>query len=275
MPPLRLSGRAVVAVVVVALLVGLGGVLSLDRGEGPGGTVAADATATTAKARRAVSDAVRSRATSTTGTRPTTTTDATGTATSAVAAAAGAGAAGTTGTTGSTGSTRPPRNPGTTVPLPASPSADPAPSSSATSPPNPAPTGGPATTVPVAGAPESDAEVAARVVASHNQIRAARGLPALQRSSCLDGVARDWAGHLAVIGALVHNVLSPLQSESCMAWREVGENVGYDGTIDAIESAWMSSGTHAANILDPDYTQIGVGVARSGGLLWIVVNFAG
>lgn len=120
-----------------------------------------------------------------------------------------------------------------------------------------------------------DRDVAARVVAHHNRERAGRGLPPLTRSSCLDAVAGAWATRLASNGQLAHNPSSPAQSETCLPWRAIGENVGYDGTVEAITDAWMASLIHRTNILSGSFTQVGVGVVRKDGSLWVAVNFAG
>lgn len=172
-------------------------------------------------------------------------------------------------TTSSTASARRP-GPGPTTPRPTP--ADTAPPVVVTEPPPPSL---PPTTV----APSTDGSytaMAARVVAAHNQERVARGLPPLQRSSCLDRVAGDWAVHLALLGQLVHNRGSGAAIGSCLLWQVIGENIGYDGTVDDLEQAWMESPVHQANILDPKFTQIGVGITTGpNGLLFVVVNFAG
>ncbi|MBM3994325.1 MAG: CAP domain-containing protein [Planctomycetes bacterium] len=45
---------------------------------------------------------------------------------------------------------------------------------------------------------------------------------------------------------------------------KAGENIGSadGGTIDMVMKAWMDSKGHAENILNPDYAEIGVGIAR-------------
>jgi uncharacterized protein YkwD len=47
-------------------------------------------------------------------------------------------------------------------------------------------------------------------------------------------------------------------------YRGLGENIGLGPvTPDIIVASWMNSPGHRANILDPDYTHIGVGVAMA------------
>ena len=53
-----------------------------------------------------------------------------------------------------------------------------------------------------------------------------------------------------------------------------GENVGYGYTPATLETAFMASAPHRANILG-QYTQVGVGAATgSNGMLWVTVDFA-
>ncbi len=59
-------------------------------------------------------------------------------------------------------------------------------------------------------------------------------------------------------------------------WTKAGENVGRGGTVDAVWDAFMASPSHAANVLDPAFTRIGVGVVRTpDGVLYTAHRFAG
>jgi uncharacterized protein YkwD len=55
-------------------------------------------------------------------------------------------------------------------------------------------------------------------------------------------------------------------------WITIGENVGFDDTAAEMFNAWLSSSGHYSNIVDPEYTEIGVGVAvEDGWEYWCVV----
>ena len=42
-------------------------------------------------------------------------------------------------------------------------------------------------------------------------------------------------------------------------WRAVGENIaGGDRTVDAVMNGWMRSPSHCSNLMQPDYTEVGV-----------------
>jgi len=53
------------------------------------------------------------------------------------------------------------------------------------------------------------------------------------------------------------------------AWSRVGENIAYGyADADRVMAGWLSSDGHCANIMNPGYTELGVG---KGGLYWVQV----
>ncbi len=56
-------------------------------------------------------------------------------------------------------------------------------------------------------------------------------------------------------------------------WRVLGENVGFGGDVRSLHKAFMESPAHRDNILFDRYRHVGVGVKRSGGLMWVTVVF--
>jgi uncharacterized protein YkwD len=97
----------------------------------------------------------------------------------------------------------------------------------------------------------------------------------------LRGIALRWAQHLADVGALEHNPnLVREVTKACPHWTSLGENVGEAGGSRprSLFSAYMHSPEHKANILDRQYTVIGietVTVARHGVTQqWNVMDFA-
>jgi uncharacterized protein YkwD len=114
------------------------------------------------------------------------------------------------------------------------------------------------------------------LAAATNNARAAAGLPALQLDAQLDSVAQSWAQHLAATNVLAHN---PGLRSQVSNWTVLGENVGFAGDVASVQQAFMNSAEHRANILDPRYTQMGVGSATSiypscsCQVLWVVVDF--
>ena len=57
--------------------------------------------------------------------------------------------------------------------------------------------------------------------------------------------------------------------------RTWGENVGMAGTLRRVQSLFMGSAPHRANVLNRGFKRVGVGVIRSGGGLWVTLDFYG
>ncbi len=107
-------------------------------------------------------------------------------------------------------------------------------------------------------------------VASVNAARRSAGRPTYAVSSDLTSVARSWAQTMASSGSLRHN---PNLAGQVSGWRFVGENVGVGYDVGGLHRAFMASPAHRANVLDSDFTQVGIGVAYGGGRLWVAEVF--
>lgn len=108
-------------------------------------------------------------------------------------------------------------------------------------------------------------------VAATNADRAAAGLPALCVADDVTQVARRWSAVMLGNGGISHN---PALTTDITGWSHVGENVGVGPSVDALEQAFMNSPHHRDNILDRDYTQVGIGTATSpGGTVYVTVDF--
>jgi uncharacterized protein YkwD len=109
------------------------------------------------------------------------------------------------------------------------------------------------------------------VASALNADRTANHLHALAASDMLDLKAQAWAERLARDGYLHH---SDLTSGVSGCWRRLGENVGYGSSVANIETTYMNSAPHRANILQPAFNIVGVGYARStDGRTWTVQVF--
>lgn len=111
---------------------------------------------------------------------------------------------------------------------------------------------------------------AAALRAHVNAERSARGLAPLASAADLRSVALDHSRSMAASGDLHHN---PSLGSDVTNWRVVAENVGVGADPDDLHREFMQSSTHAANILDGRVTQVGVGVVRADGLLWVTQVF--
>jgi uncharacterized protein YkwD len=103
-----------------------------------------------------------------------------------------------------------------------------------------------------------------------NAARAAKGIPKLAVRSHLVSVARQWAATMASQNKLYHN---PQLTSDVNNWRYVGENVGYGPDALTVHVAFMNSPAHRANILDRDYTEVGVGAVVRDGRVWVAEVF--
>ena len=103
-----------------------------------------------------------------------------------------------------------------------------------------------------------------------NDSRAAAGLPGLALNVDLYLKAQGWSNQLANSQSLYH---SNLPDGNGYNWCRLGENVGYGGTPQIIERAYMASPGHRRNILDPHWDSAGVGYRRAGSRIYTVQVF--
>ena len=117
---------------------------------------------------------------------------------------------------------------------------------------------------------DSDPSSANTLTTLTNQDRAGAGLRSLAVASDLVAVAVQHSKDMAAKGTLYHNPDLATQGGS---WQVIAENVGTGASPDAINSGFMQSPTHRANILNNQVTQIGIGIVTSGGKLWVTEIF--
>lgn len=102
-----------------------------------------------------------------------------------------------------------------------------------------------------------------------NQQRAQAGLAPLQVDLRLVEAAQIQSTDMAELGQMEHTLsgaaLPTMESRAQYVgynYTHLGENIAFNYPDDnSVMTAWMNSTGHRANILDPDYTQIGVGIA--------------
>jgi uncharacterized protein YkwD len=104
-----------------------------------------------------------------------------------------------------------------------------------------------------------------------NSERAANHRPRLTVSRPLMASAASWAEAMARTNVLAHN---PHLATSVTGWKYLGENVGVGYSVSSLESAFWASAPHRDNMLDPDYTQVGLAVVDIGGKLWVAEEFS-
>jgi hypothetical protein len=128
-----------------------------------------------------------------------------------------------------------------------------------------------AVALPTAAFADSSYSMEAQFIAKMNAARQANGLRPYSVASDLTSVARAHSANMASKQSLYHN---PSLTSEVHNWQAVGENVGEGPTVDDIHNAFMQSPEHRANILDHDYTQVGVGVSvDKHGIIWVTEDF--
>jgi hypothetical protein len=110
----------------------------------------------------------------------------------------------------------------------------------------------------------------AQFFADLNAVRARNGVPPLATDGQLINVARAWSAQMAGAGGLSHN---PNLGSQVSNWRTLGENVGTGSDVASIEAALEASPHHFANMVDPSYNYVGIGVVEANGAIWVTQDF--
>lgn len=89
-----------------------------------------------------------------------------------------------------------------------------------------------------------------------NATRSDAGIPPLAWSTCATDLALPRALHTLPESILSHEPLLP----SCEDFTYLGENLSRaDYTPDQVMAAWLDSPGHRQNLLDPNFTEVGIG----------------
>lgn len=103
-----------------------------------------------------------------------------------------------------------------------------------------------------------------------NVERTALNIDALPTSAGLVAAAREHSQRMADSNHLHHN---PNLGSGVSVWKRLGENVGRGGDARSIHTAFMNSDGHRRNIIDPGWTDMGVGVVEDDGIIWVTQVF--
>ena len=110
-------------------------------------------------------------------------------------------------------------------------------------------------------------------IANINTIREDNGLRPLTVDKNMRNAARDWTAWMADNATLQH--AEDIVTGAPADWLKVGENVGRGGSVDSVWDAFLASPSHRANLLDPAYDLVGVGVLwTADGRLYTTHRFA-
>ena len=129
-------------------------------------------------------------------------------------------------------------------------------------------------------------QIAQQAEENINAERLANGLPTLKHSNALQAVAQAYAERMAIEGFFSHydatgkRVSDRVNAIGYTRWSLVGENLAWVQTEPGNEAAyatqgWMNSTTHRANILNKQFTDGAIGVAKaSDGKCYLVQVFS-
>src|SRR5438270_9936682 len=112
-----------------------------------------------------------------------------------------------------------------------------------------------------------------------NQERAKVAAPPLKWNDRLMLAARLHSDEMARHKDLSHQiqgepVFTERLSERGARFNAAAENVGYGDDAETLQMGWMHSPPHRANLLNPVYTEVGIGIVRAGNRLWATEDFA-
>ncbi|HET9743796.1 MAG TPA: CAP domain-containing protein [Terriglobales bacterium] len=124
----------------------------------------------------------------------------------------------------------------------------------------------------------STTEMERQVFEWTNQERANANLPPLQWNQRLALAARMHSAEMVKHKDLSHQftgepTLGQRISDRGARFSAVAENVGYGDDPQTLQTGWMHSAGHRANILNPVYTDMGIGIVRSGNRLYATEDF--
>lgn len=133
-----------------------------------------------------------------------------------------------------------------------------------------------------ANAEDVGGEFAAESLALLNAERTANGLVPLEEASDLDIVATSRALDMAATDTLSHYIAGTgaeaLLYATGVPFYRMGENIARsdeasDQVVEVIHVALMASEKHRANMLDPQFDRVGVGVAKLDNMYYFAVVF--
>ncbi len=116
------------------------------------------------------------------------------------------------------------------------------------------------------------ADLEAAFASKINGLRSSVGVAGLSRNGDLDAYARSWARQMGESGNLGHSNFASLLGP----WSTLGENVAYGSSVSSIFAALSGSSGHYANMVEPSFTNVGIGVwVAPDGTIWTCHIFAG
>jgi Cysteine-rich secretory protein family len=116
----------------------------------------------------------------------------------------------------------------------------------------------------------AQADPVQHLLAGINSVRAGVGVGPVTLDPVVSLVAQTWALVMATAGEISHNPDVGSQLNGILA---VAENVGRGPSLDWIHNGLIGSPSHYKNMVNPNYTVVGLGVLTLGAQTWVVEDF--
>ena len=131
---------------------------------------------------------------------------------------------------------------------------------------------------PLIAATSSTSAMEAQMLQLVNRDRAANGVGPLTMSPALAAVARAHSMDMVQSGFFSHTSPNTGDVEARLArggvaWRAYAENISYNSSVAESQASLMRSTGHRANLLNPTYDTIGIGIVQNGRNVFVTQNF--
>lgn len=120
------------------------------------------------------------------------------------------------------------------------------------------------------GATAAQVDQVQQLLAGINDVRAGVGVGPVSLDPTVSLVAQAWTLVMATAGEISHNPDVGSQLTGIVA---VAENVGRGPSLDWIHNGLINSPSHYKNMVNPNYTVVGLGVLTLGLQTWVVEDF--
>ncbi len=120
------------------------------------------------------------------------------------------------------------------------------------------------------GATPAQVDQVQKLLAGINSVRAGVGVGPVTLDPTVSLVAQAWTLVMATVGEISHNPDIASQLSGIVA---VAENVGRGPSLDWIHNGLIDSPSHYKNMVNPNYTVVGLGVLNTGLQTWVVEDF--
>lgn len=128
-------------------------------------------------------------------------------------------------------------------------------------------------------APTGDEAGVQTLLEDANRDRAAQGKPPLTLNPALTAAAQKHADMMAEQNILSHDLpgeagLAPRAAAAGAHFSSIAENIAVSDALHRIHESWIQSAPHNANLMNPEFTIVGIGIAKHGGKIFAVEDFA-